>query len=82
MKSKLSQDLLVADEAYRNKNYKKSYSIYKLIYREHNLHQIIPRLVDIVYQKLNKTNFKFKIISNLIDIGFKKNNENIQIEYV
>ncbi len=75
MKSKLSQDLLAADEAYRNKNYIKSYSIYKLIYREHNLHQIIPRLVDIVYQKLNKTNFKFIIISNLIDIGFKKNNE-------
>ena len=75
IKNKISQDIAVANEAYRNKNYIKCYSIYKSIYREHNLQQIIPRLVDIAYLKLNKTKVKFKIISNLINIGFKKNNE-------
>tara|TARA_B100000886_G_scaffold278245_1_gene202265 strand:+ start:41 stop:1276 length:1236 start_codon:yes stop_codon:yes gene_type:complete len=75
LKNKISEDLLVAEEAYRNKNYIKSYSIYKSIYKENNLQKIIPRLVDIAYLKLNKTNIKFKIISNLIDIGFKKNDE-------
>ena len=75
MKNKISQDLVVADEAYKNKDYIKSYSIYKLIYKEHNLHQIIPRLVDIAYQKLNKTKIKYITISNLIDIGFINNTE-------
>ena len=75
MNNKISEDLLVAEEAYRNKNYIKSYSIYKSIYKENNLQIIIPRLVDIAYLKLKKTNTKFKIISNLIDIGFKKNDE-------
>ena len=75
MKNKISEDLLVAEEAYRNKNYIKSYSTYKSIYKENNLQIIIPRLVDIAYLKLKKTNTKFKIISNLIDIGFKKNDE-------
>ena len=75
MINKISQDLLVADEAYKNKDYIRSYSIYKSIYRKHNLHQIIPRLIDIAYIKLNKTNIKFISISNLIDIGFINNNE-------
>ena len=75
MKNKISEDFLIAEEAYRNKNYIKSYSIYKSIYKENNLQKIIPRLVDIAYLKLNKTDIKFKIISNLIDIGFKKNDE-------
>ena len=75
MKNKASQDLVIADEAYKNKDYIKSYSVYKSIYREYNLQQIIPRLVDIAYKKLNKTKIKFTIISNLIDIGFINNNE-------
>jgi len=75
LKNKISQDLVVADEAYKNKDYIKSYSIYKSIYREHNLHGIIPRLVDIAYLKLKKTKIKFITISSLIDIGFINNNE-------
>ena len=75
MNNIISRHISTAEEAYRNKNYIKSYSIYKSIYKEYNLQEIIPRLADIAYLTLNKTNIKFKLISNLIDIGLKKHNE-------
>ncbi len=76
MENQLSQSLLIAEEAYRKKNYLKSYSTYKSLYRKYNLVNIFPRLIDIAFISLKQTNTKFNLISNLITLGLNKNNEN------
>ncbi len=73
MENQLSQSLLIAEEAYKKKNYLKSYSIYKNIYRRHNLTEILPRLIDIAFISLNQTNTKLNLILNLIKLGLNKN---------
>ena len=75
MNNQVSKKILIAEEAYKNKDYLTSYSLYKKIYRESQAHQIIARLVDIAFITLKQTNTKLEIINNLIDIGLKKNNE-------
>ena len=76
MENQLSQSLLIAEEAYKKRNYLKSYSIFKNIYRKHNLNDIILRLIDVSFISLKQTNTKFNLISNLITLGFNKNDEN------
>ena len=76
MENQLSQNLLIAEEAYKKRNYLKSYSIFKNIYRKYNLNNIIPRLIDIAFISLKQTNTKLNLISNLITLGLNKNNEN------
>ncbi len=75
MNNQVSKKILIAEEAYKNKDYLTSYSLYKKIYRESQAHQIIARLVDIAFITLKQTNTKLEIINNLIDIGLKKNNK-------
>ncbi len=76
MNNQLSQSLLIAEEAYKNRNYLKSYSIFKTVYRKYNLNDIIPRLIDIAFISLKQTNTKLNLISNLITLGHNKNNKN------
>ena len=76
MENQLSQSLLIAEEAYKKKNYLKSYSTYKALYRKYNLVDIFPRLIDIAFISLKQTNTKFNLISNLITLGLNKNKEN------
>ena len=76
MENQLSQSLLIAEEAYKKRNYLKSYSIFKTIYRKYNLNDIILRLIDIAFISLKQTNTKLNLISNLITLGLNKNNEN------
>ena len=75
MENQLSQSLLGAEDAYKKKNYLKSYSIYKSIYRKYNLINILLRLIDIAYISLKQTNTKLNLISNLITLGFNKNDD-------
>ena len=63
MNNQISKKILIAEEAYKNKDYLTSYSLYKKIYRESQAHQIIARLVDIAFITLKKTNTKLEIIS-------------------
>ena len=76
MENQLSQSLLIAEDAYKNRNYLKSYSIFKTVYRKYNLNDIILRLIDIAFISLKQTNTKLNLISNLITLGLNKNNEN------
>jgi len=76
LENQLSQSLLIAEEAYKKKNYLKSYSTYKALYRKYNLVDIFPRLIDIAFISLKQTNTKFNLISNLITLGLNKNKEN------
>ncbi len=76
MNNQLSQSLLIAEEAYKKRNYLKSYSIFKTVYRKYNLIDIIPRLIDIAFISLKRTNTKFNLISDLITLGINKNNVN------
>ena len=76
MENQLSQNLLIAEEAYKKRNYLKSYSIFKNIYRKHDLNDIILRLIDVAFISLKQTNTKLNLISNLITLGLNKNNEN------
>lgn len=85
MENQLSQSLLIAEEAYKKRNYLKSYSVFKTIYRKYNLNDIIPRLIDIAFISLKKTNTKLNLISNLITLGLNKKNENkvlIELNYL
>ncbi len=74
MSNKIDETILIADKAYKNKNYLRSYSLYKAIYKKHKLSQIIPRLADIAFLTLKQTNIKLILITNIINIGLKKNN--------
>ena len=76
MENQLSQSLIIAEEAYKKKNYLKSYSIYKSVYRKHKLIDILPRLIDIAFISLKQTNTKLNLISNLIIFGLNKNDKN------
>ena len=76
MENQLSQSLIIAEEAYKKKNYLKSYSIYKSVYRKHKLIDILPRLIDIAFISLKQTNTKLNLISNLITLGLNNNTEN------
>ena len=75
MENQLSQNLLIAEKEYKKKNYLKSYSIYKNLYRKYNIIHILPRLIDIAFISLKKTNSKLNLISNLITLGLNKNND-------
>ena len=76
MNNELSQSLLIAEEAYKKRSFLKSYSIFKTVYRKYNVIDIIPRLIDIAFISLKRTNTKFDLISNLITLGINKNNSN------
>ena len=76
MENQLSQSLIIAEEAYKKKNYLKSYSIYKSVYRKHKLIDILPRLIDIAFISLKQTNTKLNLISKLIILGLNKNDKN------
>jgi len=76
LNNQLSQNLIIAEEAYKKKNYLKSYSIYKSIYRRYNLIDILPRLIDIAFISLKQTDTKLNLISNLITLGLNNNTEN------
>ena len=76
MENQLSQSLIIAEEAYKEKNYLKSYSIYKSVYRKHKLIDILPRLIDIAFISLKQTNTKLNLISKLIILGLNKNDKN------
>ncbi len=85
MENQLSQSLLVAEDTYKKKNYLKSYSIYKNIYRKYNLTNILLRLIDIAYISLKQTNTKLNLISNLITLGLNKNDDHkvlIELNYL
>ena len=74
MSNQINETILIAEKAYKNKNYLKSYSLYKAIYKEYELIQILPRLADIAFLTLKQTNIKLVLITNIINIGLKKNN--------
>ena len=74
MSNQVNEIILTAEKAYKNKNYLRSYSLYKAIYKKYGLIQIIPRLADIAFITLKQTNIKLILITNLINIGFNKNN--------
>ncbi len=74
MNNQVNEIILIAEKAYKNKNYLRSYSLYKAIYKKYDLVQIIPRLVDIAFLTLKQTNIKLVLITNIINIGLKKNN--------
>tara|TARA_E500000178_G_scaffold333448_1_gene368451 strand:+ start:424 stop:1659 length:1236 start_codon:yes stop_codon:yes gene_type:complete len=76
LENQLSQSLIIAEEAYKKKNYLKSYSIYKSVYRKHKLIDILPRLIDIAFISLKQTNTKLNLISKLIILGLNKNDKN------
>ena len=75
MNNQVNEIILIAEKAYKNKNYLRSYSLYKAIYKKYELVQIIPRLADIAFLALKQTNIKLILITNLINIGLKKNNK-------
>ena len=74
MSNQINETILIAEKAYKNKNYLKSYSLYKAIYKKYELIQILPRLADIAFLTLKQTNIKLVLITNIINIGLKKNN--------
>lgn len=74
MSNQINETILIAEKAYKNKNYLKSYSLYKAIYKKYELIQILPRLADIAFLTLKQTNIKLALITNIINIGLKKNN--------
>lgn len=74
MSNQINEIILIAEKAYKNKNYLKSYSLYKAIYKKYEQIQIIPRLADIAFLTLKQTNIKLILITNIINIGLKKNN--------
>ena len=82
MSNKINETILIADKAYKNKNYLKSYSLYKAIYKKYELSEIIPRLADIAFLTLKQTNIKLALITNIINIGLKNILLNFQLSYI
>ena len=82
MKNKFSEITLIAEKAYKNKEYIKSYSLYKSIYKKYKINEILFRLVDIAFITLKQTNTKLKLLTNLLDLGLKDNTKNFSSELI
>ena len=72
MENNISEITLIAEKAYKNKEYIKSYSLYKSIYKEYKLNEFLFRMADVALISLKHTKTKLKLINNLIDIGLKE----------
>ena len=75
MNNKISKSISIAEQAYKNKDYLKSYSLYKAIYKQQKLQEVLFRLADIALIGLKKSKIKLILVSNLIEIGLKNENE-------
>ena len=69
-----------ARKSFKEREYVKSYSLYKLIYRKYNETRVIPNLIDIAFYSSKKNllkneNLKYNLIRNLIDYGLKADNK-------
>lgn len=78
MDKNISNIVTEAQKAYKNQNYIKSYTLYKSLYKKYNLLAAVPNLIDVASISIKKNllrnrGLKFKLISNLIDFGLKKN---------
>ena len=82
MKNKISEIILIAEKAYKNKEYIKSYSLYKSIYKEYKINEFLFRLADVAFIALKKTNTKLKLITNLLDLGLKENTKTFSSELI
>ena len=82
MKNKISEITLIAEKAYKNKEYIKSYSLYKSIYKEYKINEVLFRLADVAFIALKKTNTKLKLITNLLDLGLKENTQTFSSELI
>lgn len=82
MKNKISEIILIAEKAYKNKEYIRSYSLYKSIYKEYKLNEILFRLADLALMTLKHTKIKLKLINNLIDIGLEEENKKFYTELI
>ncbi len=75
MNNNISKNILIAQQSYKSKEYLKAYSLYKNIYKQNQLPDILFLLADIALIALKKNKIKLKLISNLIDIGLKNHNK-------
>lgn len=82
MKNNISEINLLAEQAYKNKEYIKSFHLHKLIYKKYKTNEILFRLADIALRALKHTNIKLKLVTNLIDIGLKKYNTTFTTELI
>ena len=72
MENNISEITSIAEKAYKNKEYLKSYSLYKSIYKKYKLNEFLFRMADVAFTSLKHTKTKLKLINNLIDIGLKE----------